>query len=93
MGFLHGGMMSAFADSSLAWAVWLETRRFSVTLKLTMEYLDIVRPGAWVEARPTKPITNDQIVHVTTPLFTASGRRVANADGIFRLMRRRPKAN
>lgn len=91
MGFLHGGMMSAFADSSLAWAVWSQTRRFSVTLKLTLEYLDVVRTGAWVEAMPGKAHENDGIVHISTPLMTASGRRVAQADGIFRLMRRAPK--
>ena len=93
MGFLHGGMMSAFADSSLAWAVWNATRLLSVTLKLTLEYLDIVRVGAWVEARPLPPLVDDQIVHVQTPLVTASGRRVAQADGVFQLMKRRPKAN
>ena len=59
MGFLHGGMMRAFADSSLAWAVWSETRQLSVTLKLTMEYLDIVRKGAWVEARPEPVLVSD----------------------------------
>lgn len=91
MGFLHGGMMSAFADSSLAWAVWSETRQLSVTLKLTMEYLDIVRKGAWVEARPEPVLVSDRIAHVRTPLLTASGRTVAQADGIFRLMKRKPK--
>ena len=93
MGFLHGGMMSAFADSSLAWAVWNESRRFSVTLKLTLEFMDIVRKGAWVEACPEKPLVEDGIAYVSTPLITASGRRVANADGVFRLMNRRPKTN
>ena len=93
MGFLHGGMMSAFADSSLAWAVWNETKRFSVTLKLTLEYLDIVRKGAWVEARPDAVLVSDGIAHVSTPLITASGRRVAHADGVFRLMKRVPKSN
>jgi len=93
MGFLHGGMMSAFADSSLAWAVWSETRRFSVTLKLTLEYLDVVRKGAWVEACPEPVLVSDRIAHVSTPLVTASGRRVAQADGIFRLMKARPKVD
>lgn len=93
MGFLHGGMMSAFADSSLAWAVWNETKRLSVTLKLTLEYLDIVRQGAWVEARPETPLVNDGIAYVSTPLITASGRTVAQAYGVFRMMKRRPKAN
>jgi len=92
MGFLHGGMIGAFADSSLAWAVWNETRRLSVTLKLTLEYLDIVKKGTWVEARPGKPLEKDGVVYVSAPLITASGRRVANADGVFRLMKQRPKA-
>ena len=91
MGFLHGGMMSAFADSALAWSVWNETKRFSVTLKLTLEYFDIVKKGAWLEAHPERPIVSDPLVYVSAPLITASGRVAARADGVFRMMKRVPR--
>ncbi|NBC20897.1 MAG: PaaI family thioesterase [Alphaproteobacteria bacterium] len=89
MGFLHGGMASAFADGALAWAVWHETRRMSVTLKLTLSFLDIVRAGAWLEARPGIDAVHDELVHVHADLVTGS-HKAARAEAVFRLLRRRP---
>lgn len=94
MGFLHGGMAAAFSDSALAWAVWDATGRMSVTLKLTMSYLDVVREGEWLEARPLVDGTHDGMVHVHAKLLAGDGKRegraVGRADAVFRLLRRRP---
>ncbi|MCI4644427.1 MAG: PaaI family thioesterase [Hyphomonadaceae bacterium] len=89
MGFLHGGMASAFADSALAWAVWWTTRRMSVTLKLTLSYFQVVREGAWLEARPEVISVQDGIVHVSADLVAEGSGRAARADGVFRLLRRK----
>ena len=89
MGFLHGGMASAFADGALAWAVWNETRRMSVTLKLTLTYLNIVKAGEWLEARPTVDAVNDELVHLHADLVTRHG-KAARAEAVFRLLRRGP---
>jgi len=89
MGFLHGGMTSAFADSSLAWAIWSETQRMSVTLKLTLEYFDIVHEGTWLEARPAPVVVNGEVAHAQADLVTDAGKLAARADAVFRLLRKR----
>ncbi|MEL6664368.1 MAG: PaaI family thioesterase, partial [Pseudomonadota bacterium] len=88
MGFLHGGMAAAFSDSALAWAVWWHTRRRSVTLKLTMTYLDIVKAGTWLEARPEVDAVKDDCVHVHADLWANGAVKSARADAVFRLLRR-----
>lgn len=90
MGFLHGGMASAFADGALAWAVWDATGRMSVTLKLTLAFLDIVREGEWLEARPAVDSVSGELVHVHADLVAGRERPVARADAVFRLLRRGP---
>lgn len=88
MGFLHGGMIAAFSDSALAWAVWWRTQRRSVTLKLTMTYLETVKTGTWLEARPQVTAVRDDCVHVYADLVGHGEAKVARADAVFRLLRR-----
>lgn len=89
MGFLHGGMISAFADSALAWAVWSATGRMSVTIKLTLEFMDIVPEGTWLEAHPEVTAVDGEIVHVRARLIKPGGHLAARADAVFRSLRRR----
>lgn len=91
MGFLHGGMMSAFADRSLAMAVWAASHRMSVTLKLTLQYFETVRLHQWVEAHPRVDSINAEIVQVTADMMIAGGKCAARADATFRLLRRPQK--
>jgi len=89
MGFMHGGMICAFADSALAWAVWSATDRMSVTIKLTMEFMGIVPEGAWLEAHPQVKGVDGELVHVMADMKTEDGALVARADAVFRSLRRR----
>ena len=89
MGFLHGGMASAFADGAMAWAVWRETRKTSVTLKLTQEYFEIVPEGHWLEAYATAQQSEGGIVHVQARLIRGRKTLVGRADGVFRTLSRR----
>lgn len=92
MGFLHGGMASAFSDSALAWAVYEATRKWSVTIKLTMEFMDIVKEGAWLEARPEVIAVHGEMVHVRADLIVdGSVTPAARANAVFRLLRKQPK--
>lgn len=88
MGFLHGGMASAFADGALAYAVWHATRKMSVTLKLTLHFHGIVKAGKWLEARPVVDAVDADLVHVHADLVLADGSPAARADGVFRVLRR-----
>lgn len=89
MGFMHGGMICAFADSALAWAVWSVTGRSSVTIKLTMEFMDIVQEGTWLEAHPEVKGVDGDLVHVMASLIKPDGALAARSDAVFRSLRRK----
>lgn len=91
MGFLHGGMASAFADRSLAVAVWNATQKMSVTLKLTMHFYETVRLHDWLEAHPVVLSAENGIVQVSADLLIDGGKLAARADATFRSLRRTAK--
>jgi len=88
MGFLHGGMASAFADRSMAVAVWDASRKMSVTLKLTMHFFETVRLHDWLEAHPRVQSTANGIVQVTAELLINGEKLAMRADATFRTLRR-----
>lgn len=90
MGFLHGGMVSAFADSALAWAVFSTTQKMSVTIKLTLEFMEIVREGEWIEAHTDVTAIDGEFVHVRARIVKEDGGLAAVAHAIFRTVRRGP---
>ncbi|MEO0981755.1 MAG: PaaI family thioesterase [Pseudomonadota bacterium] len=88
MGILHGGMASAFADGALAWGIWGLVGRSGVTLKLNMTFMEAVREGDWLEARPRVTGIVGDIVHASADLVVGSEKLSARADAVFRA---RPK--
>jgi acyl-coenzyme A thioesterase PaaI-like protein len=91
LGFLHGGMASAFADRSLAVAVWSVAQRASVTLKLTLHFYETVRLHAWLEAHPVVHSHAGDLVHVSADLKVDGVKLAARADATFRTLRRQQK--
>lgn len=91
MGFLHGGMASAFADRALAVAVWDATKRFSVTLKLTLHFYETVRLHDWLEVHPNVSSVSNGIVQVHADLLIGGTKLAARADATFRSLRRTAK--
>ncbi|MGA1342989.1 MAG: PaaI family thioesterase [Hyphomonas sp.] len=89
MGFMHGGMVSAFADSALAWAVWSATGKMSVTIKLTLQFMEIAREGEWIVAHPAVTLIDGEFVHVTAMIVKEDGALASRADAVFRTVRRR----
>ena len=87
MGILHGGMASAFADRALAVAVWQALRAPSVTLKLTLQFLESISLHSWLEARPRVLSVQDGLVQVTAEMRIMGQERVARADATFRRVR------
>lgn len=89
MGFLHGGMLSAFSDSALAWGVWAATGKMSVTIKLTLEFMEIVREGEWIEAHPEVTGVEGDFVYVRARIVKEDGGLAGRADAVFRTVRRK----
>lgn len=48
-GHAHGGFLSAFADGLLATAIFRETGRPSVTIRLTTDFLRVACAGDWLQ--------------------------------------------
>lgn len=86
MGILHGGMATAFMDGVLAGAVFRAAGRRSVTLRLTVDFLDIARAGEWLEGRVGVVDLNAEICHVQGEVRRAEV-AILRARGIFKLMR------
>lgn len=91
MGFLHGGMASAFSDRSLAVAVYGATKRMSVTLKLTLHFYETVRLHDWLEAHPRVLSYDQDLVQVAADLRIDGEKLAARADATFRTLRRPQK--
>ena len=91
MGFLHGGMASAFSDRALAVAVYAATKRMSVTLKLTLHFYETVRLHNWLEAHPQVLSYDGDLVQVSADLLIDGKKLAARADATFRTLRRPQK--
>lgn len=91
MGFLHGGMASAFADRALAVAVWDATKAPSVTLKLSLHFYDTVPLHSWIEAVPEVYSATNGVVQLGAEILIDGAVRVARADATFRTVSRTKK--
>lgn len=91
MGFLHGGMASAFSDRALAVAVFSATGRMSVTLKLSLHFYETVRLEHWLEAHPKVLSYEHDLVQVSADLLIGGTKLAARADATFRTLRRPQK--
>ena len=87
LGLVHGGMLTSFMDGLLAAAVWRASRRSSVTIHLSIDFLHMARVGEWVfgESRVTR-LTRD-VAFVEGRAHVAQ-RDVVRASGVFKLMRK-----
>ena len=87
-GVCHGGMMMTFADILLAHAVMTVSDPPFVTARLTTDFIDVARLGDWVEGEAECAGETDGLVSVSCKI-TSSGRLVASASALFKLLRRR----
>jgi uncharacterized protein (TIGR00369 family) len=89
VGLIHGGMLSAFLDGLLAGAAGRESGAMAVTVHLSIDFLDMGRAGDWVigEACVTRATRDLAFVEGHARVH---GRDLARANGVFKLMRRRP---
>jgi len=89
LGVLHGGMVSSFLDSVLAGAAARATGKTPVTMHLSIDFLDMGRPGHWVLGEGSLTRAMGDIAYVEGALRMGR-RRLARATGVFKLMSRRP---
>ncbi|MCJ2139728.1 PaaI family thioesterase [Methylobacterium sp. E-066] len=90
IGVVHGGMLMSFADRALGeTAMRAADGANCVTIQLEMKFIDVGRLGDWIEVHP-------QVVKRTGSLVFMRGdvregkRLVASADGVWKILRRKP---
>ena len=89
LGLVHGGMLTAFMDGLLAAAVYRATRKTSVTINLSVNFLHMARVGEWV-------MGESKVTRATRDVAFVEGRAyvgrhdVVRASGVFKLMHRPP---
>ncbi len=86
LGLMHGGMIATLVDSAMARCLVRASGRRVVTLKMTLEYLDAVRLGDWLEAEGVVN-SRDSDVAVTECSVRVQGELRARGTGVFRLLR------
>jgi uncharacterized protein (TIGR00369 family) len=86
-GILHGGMLMAFGDGLLATAVVRETKARAVTVRMNSDFVDMARPGDWIEgtARVTRAARTIAFVEAEVHV---QDRLIFTASGVFKLFRR-----
>ena len=84
-------MISAFADRSLARAIFLVSQRRAVTLKLTLHFYETIPLYSWLEAHPEILSLDNDLAHIGADLRIQGTKLAARADATFRLLRRTKK--
>lgn len=91
-GIVHGGMLMTFADTGLGITVWEAMgRQPCVTIQFAIQFLDAARPGDFVELDAEVLRRSSSVVFVRGTLRCGE-RRVAAADGVWKMIRPRTTA-
>jgi len=84
-GIVHGGLLMSFADGLMGTAVWRKTKARAVTMRMTSDLLDMVRPGEWVEGT-AHVVRAARTVAFVKAEVTCGKRKVLTANGVFKLL-------
>lgn len=90
LGIIHGGLLSAFLDTTMGSAVWLATKRRAVTLRLQLDYLNNTRLNDWVEGTADCTGFDGEVAYVTAHLYCRR-HTLATGQGVFALLSPRRK--
>lgn len=90
-GFLHGGVLMAFADHGLSLLAWEAAERMAcTTIQLNTHFLDSVQPGEFLALRPEVTRLTRGLVFVrglVSARLAGTPRDVAAVDGVWRILR------
>lgn len=90
-GVVHGGVLMAFADHGLSLLAWEAAERAPcTTIQLNTHFLDVIKPGNYIELRGEVTRRTRGLVFVRGVIGARSGaatRDVGAIDGIWRVLR------
>ncbi|OZI32327.1 thioesterase [Bordetella genomosp. 10] len=82
VGIAHGGFLATIADCVLGHVIVRRSGLAVVTVQLSVEYLNAVREGDWLEARVQIDKPGKRLIHAAC-LLEVAGRLVLKANGVF----------
>lgn len=92
IGVVHGGMLMSFADRALGeTAMRAADGANCVTIQLEMKFIDVGRLGDRIEVVPQVVKRTGSLVFMRADVRDGA-RLVASADGVWKILRRRPEA-
>ncbi|MEZ5937092.1 MAG: PaaI family thioesterase [Hyphomonadaceae bacterium] len=86
LGLMHGGMISTVIDSAMARALISKLHRRSVTLKMSVEFLEAVKLGDWVVATGRLDSHDGKVGFTSCEVRVGDALKV-RASGVFRLLK------
>jgi uncharacterized protein (TIGR00369 family) len=90
IGRVHGGMLMSFADRAMGvTAMGAADGASCVTIQLDMKFLDAGQMGDWLTAHSTVVKRTGSMVFMRGEIRDGE-RLVATADGVWKILRRRP---
>jgi uncharacterized protein (TIGR00369 family) len=87
-GFMHGGMAATLSDSAMARALVGYLGRRAVTLRMSLDYLDTLNLGDWLDVGARVISHDDMVAHTECEIRVGDSVRV-RAAAVFRLLRKR----
>lgn len=85
-GGVHGGMVSAILDMSLARTIATQTGHHGIaTIHLGIDFIDVARVGDFVEVKAEITRATKSIVFIRGALMVGD-RVIANADGLWKIL-------
>ncbi|EHK65944.1 PaaI family thioesterase [Achromobacter arsenitoxydans] len=81
-GMAHGGLLATFADSALGFVIAEQAHVSVVTAQMSVEYLNAVKPGDWLEAHVQIDKQGKRLIYATC-LLQVEGRSMLKASAVF----------
>ncbi|MDA0364573.1 MAG: PaaI family thioesterase [Chloroflexi bacterium] len=82
-GVMHGGILAALLDESMAWAMWAADRALGVTAKMETRYRKTVGTTGTLVVRGRVVRMRGRRIEVEASVEDASGERLAEATALF----------
>ena len=82
-GVMHGGVLAALLDESMAWAMWAADRALGVTAKMETRYRKTVGTEGVLTVRGRVVRMRGRRIEVEASVDDASGERLAESTALF----------
>lgn len=81
-GMAHGGLLATLADSALGHTISQHVPVSIVTVQMSVDYLNAVQPGDWLEAHVQIDKQGKRLIYATC-LLKVDGRLMLKANAVF----------